>query len=639
MSLHKKLWLAIVVLLVAVFATSLLVTTLSARAYLEEQLAIKNSDNAAALALSLTQQGADPVLMELTLAAQFDTGFYELIQLTDPEGNVMLRRADDSPDGGAPGWFIRLFPIDVAAGTASVQAGWQQAGALTLRSHSHFAYEELWTSSLTLAAVFLLAGIAAGAAGSAALRRILRPLGDVVAQAEAIGNRRFISIREPKTLEFRRLVSAMNALSARVRQMLEAEGERLQGWQRESSVDAVTGLQARGHFLRSLRATLERDDAGTEGSLAMLRITGLARLNQDYGRGAIDNLLGDMGTALNALATDREGWAVARLNGSDFAVLAPGETESADVARAAQDAMRDVLRDHALDDATALPGAATPYGADDRVGELLGRLDGVLLGVQREGESRIGVASRGDKTSKPMHEQLEYWRETLGDALRSHAFSLAYFPVVDRNGGIFHREGLVRLARPDGTVPAGQFLPWVHRLHLAGELDREVVALALADIADADLPVAINLSAGAVTDPAFGDWLEEQLAPLAAARTNLCVEIPETLAFQHLANFKYLCARLQARGCCVGIKHVGHQLAELGNLHDVGLDYLKVDASFIGDIDTNAGNQMLLRALCTLGHAIGVKVIAAGVAGEEEWVALLALGIDGATGPGVRPAT
>jgi hypothetical protein len=97
-----------------VFVGSVIVSSLSAKTYLQQQLSMKNSDNAAALALSLTQQDADEVLLELTLSAQFDTGFYELIQLTDPEGVVTILREDTQDTGDAPDWFMKLFPIEVA---------------------------------------------------------------------------------------------------------------------------------------------------------------------------------------------------------------------------------------------------------------------------------------------------------------------------------------------------------------------------------------------------------------------------------------------------------------------------------------------------------------------------------------------
>ena len=85
----------------------------------------------------------------------------------------------------------------------------------------------------------------------------------------------------------------------------------------------------------------------------------------------------------------------------------------------------------------------------------------------------------------------------------------------------------------------------------------------------------------------------------------------------------------------MGIEHIGHQLAKLGELHDVGIDYLKVDASFVRDVQNNPGNQTLLRTLCTVGHTIGVSVIAEGVNNAAEWEALKELGLDGATGPGI----
>lgn len=637
MSLYKQLWLAIALLLILVFGVSLLVTTLSAQAYLEEELAIKNADNATALALSMSQQGADPVLMELALAAQFDTGHYELIELTDPDGNRLMRRVDEQPSYGAPAWFRRLFPIEVEAGVATLQSGWQQAGTLTLRSHSRFAYDELWANTLRLSAVFLLAALAAGIAGGAVLRRILRPLGAVVEQAEAIGERRFITTDEPGTLEFRRLVSAMNALSNRVAQMLGREAQRLQRWQHEASVDHVSGLKAREYFLHDLQAMLERDDASAAGVLALLRLAGLGELNQRFGREAVDNLLADLGSALSHLTGPQGQWVAGRLGGADFALLAPSELESAAVGRAAQDAARVALAQHALLDQLQLPCAATPYGSFDAVDELLRRLDGALLAAQQEGLSAVHVTQPGDLPAQPLRAQLAQWRVILHAALAAGDFSLTRFPVIDRRGAILHREALVRLGRDDRALRAGQFLPWVHRLDLAEELDRQVVRLALAELAVQGQPVAINLSAAALAADGFAPWMRDQLAEAGDAARFLWVEFPEAAAFAYLGPFKQFASCLKACGCRVGIEQFGQRLAELGALHDVGLDYLKVDASLVRGVAGNPANETLLRTLSTLGHAVGVQVIATGVTDMEQWEALRALGLDGATGPGIEP--
>jgi EAL domain-containing protein (putative c-di-GMP-specific phosphodiesterase class I) len=89
----------------------------------------------------------------------------------------------------------------------------------------------------------------------------------------------------------------------------------------------------------------------------------------------------------------------------------------------------------------------------------------------------------------------------------------------------------------------------------------------------------------------------------------------------------------------MGLEHFGRQFSEVGRLHDLGLDYLKVDASFVRGLDANSGNQAFLKGLSTIAHGIGLKVIAEGVASEAELLTLRDVGFDGATGPVVQDIT
>jgi EAL domain-containing protein (putative c-di-GMP-specific phosphodiesterase class I) len=84
------------------------------------------------------------------------------------------------------------------------------------------------------------------------------------------------------------------------------------------------------------------------------------------------------------------------------------------------------------------------------------------------------------------------------------------------------------------------------------------------------------------------------------------------------------------------LEHFGHRFSQIGQLHDLGLDYLKVDASFVRGIDSNAGNSAFLKGLCSIAHNIGLQVLAEGVSTTEELQALEKLGFDGATGPAVK---
>ena len=636
MSLFKQLWLAVIFMLTLVFSGSLLVSSLSAKTYLEQLLYMKNADNATALALSLTQQDADSILLELTLAAQFDTGFYEMIELISPEGAVIIRREDTQVVDDAPDWFMSLLPIEVEPGIAQVQKGWQQLGTLSLRSHSRFAYKELWDSTQKMALVFVLAMVLAGFLGSYLLKIILHPLDDVVSQAEAIGERRFITTPEPYTKEFKQVVSAMNNLSERIKKMLGQEAKRLEQWQRQAHVDKVTGLLNREPFIQALDAALESDDVNATGGLSLIRLGGLAQLNQLYGRKAIDSLLKEIGDALNKIVGSHTRWAASRLNGSDFALMAPRAAEAAPAAKEAQEAFRDILESRSMmDGTTTLPVAATIFAHGDTFGDLLTRLDGALLAADTEGESAINVVQRGHTQLKPVREQMEDWRRIFEQSFRENYFSLTPYAVVGIENQLIHNECPIRLQWDGQLFTAGQFLPWINRLEISDQLDKCVIDLALEKIAADAVPTCVNLSVSSVVDASFLPWFSARMSAHSEAAGNLWIEVSESMAFRHLANFKLLCNRAREYGCKVGIEHMGHQLSDLGQLHDVGVDYMKVDASFVRDIDTNVGNQTLLRTLCTIGHSIGVIVIGEGVRTDEEWAMLKELGADGGTGPGI----
>jgi EAL domain-containing protein (putative c-di-GMP-specific phosphodiesterase class I)/GGDEF domain-containing protein len=635
MSLYKQLWLGVVFLLTLVFGGSLLVSSLSAKAYLEQQLYMKNTDNATALALSLSQQAGGEVLLESTLAAQFDAGFYEMIELINPEGRATVRRQDSGKITGTPAWFMTLLPIEVEPGVALVQRGGKQLGTLTVRSHSRFAYSELWAGAKKMAVMFCLAIVLAGLLGSFVLKKALRPLDNVVSHAEAIGQRRFIVTNEPKTHEFKQVVMAMNKLSLSVKQALKQEAKRREKWQREAHVDKVTGLLSREPFIQAVHTALESDEVNATGSLSLIRISGLARLNENYGRKAIDSVLKDVGSTLNRIVMQHSSWAASRLNGSDFALLAPRSMEPGEAALEAQAAIREILQNRSMPSSLELPGAATIFAHGDNFGALMTRLDGALLSADHDGHSSISIAHKGDIPLKSVRDQMQEWRTIFNSAFREKKFRLGAYPVVGLENNLLHYESPARLEWQGNEFSAGEFLPWINRLEVSPELDREVVGLALQMIEKQGQPLCVNLTVAAVMESSFLSWLSEKLSSHAIAASKLWLEIPEPMAFRHLTNFKLLCTKAKAYGCKMGIEHMGHQLADLGQLHNAGVDYFKVDASFVRDIDSNTGNQTLLRTLCAVGHSIGVIVIAEGIRSDAEWAMLQELGADGGTGPGI----
>lgn len=634
MSLFRQLWLAVFASTLIGFAGSFVASTLTARHYLEQQLAIKNKDNAASLALSISQQDKDPVTVEPLVAAVFDSGQYAAVRLLDPNGKTMIEKTSPQIAGDVPAWFVRLFPIDAVPGHAQVSAGRHQFGSIELISHNRFAYLALWDGALKLLGWFAVGGGIMGLLGMQALRRIRRLLDAVVGQAQAISERRFIRIPEPKTPELKRLASAMNAMVDRLKAMFAEEAARLEQVRREAMLDSLTGLANRDFFMNKLAAALSDDDASASGTLLMLRLGDLTGINRRAGRDTADEVLRRIGATLDALATDQPNAAAARLNGADFALLLPGVQDPALQAEKLLHTLSDLAAAGLIEGERIGYIASGAYLHGQTVGSLLARIDAALAST----ETQSGLAwCRAESNSDQQANSNADWKKLLDGAIETQRLRLIEFPVAGSGGQLLHLECPLRLqATEDGEwLAAGAFMPMASRLSMTTELDLTVVRLALDRIAAGIPAVAVNLSGESILDASFRARLYAQIAARRDLAPRLWMEVSEIGAFQHFDEFQAFCNALRPLGCRLGIEHFGRQFSEIGRLHRIGLDYLKVDGSFIRAIDSQPGNQAFLKGLCSIAHNIGLTVIAESVQTPEELAILPELGFDGATGPAV----
>lgn len=633
MSLFRQLWISVIIIMLMAFAGSFIVSNMSARTYLEAQLSLKNLDNANALALSMGSGDTDPVTLDLYIAAQFNSGHYQRIRFVAPDGSLISEYADESQISEAPGLLVTLFPIRAQTGIAHVTGGWHPLGTLYVESHSRFAYTELWRNTRYLFSYFLLSALIIGLVGSVILRFITRPLHGVVNQAKAIGEQRFVTSREPYTKEFREVVRAMNQLSMKVKDMLAAEARKLNDWRQLMQHDRVTGLLERSPYIARLHNILLRDDAASTGILMVIHLRGLAELNRERGHQTMNHLLKAFGEQLHKLSQERSFSLAGRLNGSDFVLNIPILQTPEEIVERVLDTLRE--SDPPLSNTLGLITAVTHYRPGESVSGLLETLDTVLAEADTDAEGRSQVILLTDSDDAPaLPHHTDHWQRELEAAMDQQHFTLALFPVQHRDGHALHWEAPVRMVQPNNhLLAAGHFLPWVKRLGLSAQLDLLVTGLALKHIATTDQPLAINLSTALLQDHHSCRQLLDRLMRHPEASKKLWLEFTESCVHRDIGRFRTFATEAKAAGCKVGIEHVGTEVSHIGELHDVGLDYMKLDGSFTQEINHHSGNQIFVRGLCSMAHTLGMQIIAEGVHSQAEWDALCALGIDGGTGP------
>ncbi len=634
MTLFRQIWLTLIATTLLTFSGAFFVSMMTASNYLGEQLSIKNSDNAASLALSISQLAKDSVTIELQLKAIFDTGQYALIRVRDPAGEILIEHQDDFLDDEVPQWFTRLFPIESPAGVAQISSGWKQFGTIELISHPHFAYRELWNGAQRLLLWFVLGGIIIELIGIQILFRVKRPLDAVVGQAKAIGNRNFVQIEVPSTAELKTLALAMNSMVLRIKAMFDEEASRLAELRREATLDGLTRLLNRSHFMSQLERMLTDDDTPAQGSLIVLRLADLAGINQRYGHEHTDQVLRHIAQGLQTLAAEYPLATAARLNGADFALLLPGEPNPESSSQKLLEVLYQLESSGMIQARQIGYIGSAIYQHDEARSSLLSRIDAAI--ATAEGDGSIACRSAMEQPILCARNNSD-WRNLLEQALAHQGLQLAEFPVNNRDGSLLHLECplCLRTADEGEWLTASSFIPVARRLGMTCELDLVAVRLALARLIAGAPTIAIKLAGDSISDIVFCQQLRKLISNHRELAPRLWLEVAESGVFRHFEAFTAFAQLIRPQGCHLGIAHFGRQFGEINRLHEIGFDYLKVDDSFVQGIDNEPGNQSFLKGLCSISHKIGLTVIAEGVSTPAELATLSTLGFDAFVGPAV----
>jgi EAL domain-containing protein (putative c-di-GMP-specific phosphodiesterase class I)/GGDEF domain-containing protein len=637
MSLIHQIRIALFLVIIATAGGSLIFSTLDSKAYLEEELIKKNLDNANVLGLAMSQMEKDATMIDLFISAQFDAGHYRYIGLFDPDGNVITERVNPDAKTNAPAWFTELFTIKVTPGASNIQTGWTQYGTVEVESDVNFTYDRLWKAVKNMLIWVLSISLIAYFACGQLLKRILKPLDDVIAQAQAIGDRRFISIEEPKTTEFKAVVREMNQLSTRIKENISKESERLEEMRLRINYDDATGLMNHDYFMSIVDSKLHQESFG-EGALVIIRICNLADIDRDIGYHKTNLMLKKISGSITSITDHQEDLIAGRISGRDIAIFCDQPKDEFVLAQHIKDNLLDAMTlAHTEHQTPLFACVVTKTKFTDEGQHLFKALDFILELSHLNNTQNFRIVNANSIVATK-HQYLNEWKTLLGNAITHHRVKLEHYPALTAQGELIHYESPVRLQLEENGkwLTAGEFIDWATQLDLIRTIDALALEAAIRLLAENNIPICLNVSESTMRDAIYLNTLKKLVEKTAVNTDLLSFEVPEIAAFNHLSEFKMFARELKLLGCRVGIEHVSLRISRLGELHDLGLDYIKFDASLIRGIDVHDANKSLLRGLCLIVHSIGIYTIAEGVNTQEEITALTEIGMDGFTGPGIR---
>jgi diguanylate cyclase (GGDEF)-like protein/PAS domain S-box-containing protein len=402
--------------------------------------------------------------------------------------------------------------------------------------------------------------------------------------------------------------------------------------------DDLTGLANRALFRERIdNAVKARRRTDAHAAVLVMDLDGFKEINDSLGHAAGDDLLVEVGRRLEA--TLRTSDTVARLGGDEFGVLLPHASVPGDVVRAVERMQAAIenpitLEGLSLSLEASIGVALYPDDGKD-VETLLGCADAAMYYAKAE---KSGWAFYDSSHVRQDAARLTMMGE-LRRALDQRELVLYYQPkAVLVDGEVHAVEALLRWNHPvRGLVPPDEFIPVAQQTGLIKPLTLYVIDEALRQCRawkDDGLPlaIAVNLFARNLVDVDFPTQVAGLLERWNIEPDLLAFEITESAMLADPTRTKLILERLSAMGIRLSIDDFGTGYSSLAHLKRLPVSEIKVDRSFVMNMDEDEDDATIVRSTIDLGRNLGLEVVAEGVETEQVWNRLKALGCTAAQG-------
>ena len=233
-----------------------------------------------------------------------------------------------------------------------------------------------------------------------------------------------------------------------------------------------------------------------------------------------------------------------------------------------------------------------------------------------------------------------HWVSRIKEALEEDRFVLYRQEITPLNEDdqTPHCELLVRMLGADGRIiPPGDFIPAAERYNLMNAIDRRVIDNAFRHIQvfqqhGNDCVYSINLSGNSLNDEDISGYIGQKINEYQVHTGQLCFEVTETAAVFNLVRASQIIKALKKLGCRFSLDDFGSGLSSFGYLKNLPVDFLKIDGSFVKDMNTNPMNRAIVEAIHQVGHTLSIRTIAEFVENEAIVTQLRNIGVDYAQG-------
>ncbi len=417
--------------------------------------------------------------------------------------------------------------------------------------------------------------------------------------------------------------------------------------QHHASHDPLTGLVNRREVERLLEQALQqvRGDGGVH-ALCHLDLDHFKLVNDTVGHAMGDQVLATFAEQLKSMLRDGD-W-VGRLGADEFALFLcdAGQEKAAQIL---QQVMRALRRIAQPDDGT--PAISCSVGVVEITADapdvnwLLSAADNACHAAKQAGRNRVHWFSEDRLVLDERRSEADRLRrvsQAIADG-RMVLFAQRIATVGDWSR--LHYEVLVRMRDEQGRLHGpGEFIAAVERYGMGMSLDRCVLSMLFAHLQQCPAHVDrlglcnVNVSAQSIAEPSFLAFVTDLLERNRSVARRLCFEITETAVISNLAQARIFIDAVKRQGCRIALDDFGSGAASFDYLRQLPADLLKIDGTFVRELQTDPVSRATVRAMAALGRELQLEVVAEWVESDAIARQLVDMGVQGLQGHAIaRP--
>ncbi|MEM8729687.1 MAG: EAL domain-containing protein [Pseudomonadota bacterium] len=406
--------------------------------------------------------------------------------------------------------------------------------------------------------------------------------------------------------------------------------------ERSALQDPLTGLFNRRYLEAEAEQAIDRcRHSGQKLGLVLLDLDDFKTLNDRRGHQFGDEVLVHVAETLRSVVP--LGDIIARLGGDEFVVVAE-DVDGPEMLEALAEDIRTALslpfavQDDTLRLSASLGASLFPDDGQE-FDALMGRADNAMYQCKQLGRNRVSLyAAARAVMARPV--PIDTHAADLGSAVAEDGFIPYFQPLVDlTTREVVGAEALCRWQHPrHGLLPPSAFVAAAEANGTIGDIDKTIIRKACLQMSDwqdrgrGSLPISVNVSAATLSEPGFARFLQDCSSEYGVAPEDLVVELTESMVLLADDHGRRSLLRIRDLGFQVALDDFGTGFSTLALLKDLPVTRLKIDRSFVTQIDANRRDWEIVSSIVSLGRALGTDVVAEGVETESQAKAIAGIG-------------